>query len=649
MDGTVTSPFHISLFCIGEENPRASFKLPLIIEFLVLSFRQRRSEFVAMASSGSLNVATSLDIGRPQMHRAIPRLDLDVLQAICSSIAGVHDLLSVAQTCSLMWRIATREVLRTHTIHLTSSKAIRSFHMFILNHKATHAHHVRSLAISGSSTWYTGPPLCFDDAAADFLMDILDCTVKLDSLHLSLTSQSLRVDPARIAVVFAGLSSLTSLSLKDPGQRWAHYALDALPVQAPLRTLTVHAERKLVIQPVLEPGPYFRTFLRFSISSTLTSLRLDQAPIYDDSSFPHLPQFHSVRSLAITEPLERAPRLAALLHLFPSLDGTLYLRQSFRTGMQLFIDPSASDDAREQNRRAQDVFRWAGLDRLDCNAEIAGVLALQCPVRHLTIDRFDLKAVEAVRPKHLVVASLLLPFRAPGALADTSRSPLPDTSRRHLVVPFKGFFERKYAIPAPGPQRGHSIRESLLPSYTLQVELILTSSPSLMFVSPGSALYAQERLVQTILLFSSATHVRLVFYYDKKGPSEDKLERFMRDVRARASESGGAQLQFAPPPRLLAACPRLRYFFVTAAGGDSTTTNTPAAIPSERCWNHARAWRVVEPGEGGQSRVGGGSDEPAGAMPIVEELCDSAVRRIIEAEDLGLPEEWERKLEACRA
>ncbi|PIL27908.1 hypothetical protein GSI_09943 [Ganoderma sinense ZZ0214-1] len=464
-----------------------------------------------MASSGSLDVATFLDIRRPQRYRAIPRLDIDVLQAICSSIACVHDLLSVSQTCSLMWRIATREVLHTHTIRLTSSKAIRSFRMFILNRKATHAHHVRSLAISGSSTWYTGPPLCFDDAAADFLMDILDCTVKLDSLHLSLTSQSLRVDPARIAAVFAGLSSLTSLSLKDPGQRWAHHALDALKAPLRIRALTVHAERKLVIQPVLQPGPYFRTFLRFSTSSTLTSLRLDQAPIYDDSSFPHLPQFHSVRSLAITGPLERAPRLAALLHLFPSLDDTLYLRQSVRTGIQLFIDPSASSDVREQNRRAQDAFRWARLDRLDCNAEIAGVLALRCPVRHLTIDRFDVKAVEAVQPKHLVVASLLLPFYLGPAELWRTRPAHPYLTHLVLIWSFHSHDSLSGSTPFPPPDLSADI--------------------------------AFERLVQTISLFGSATHVRLVFYYDnlKKGPGEDKLERFMRDIRARARPSLAAR------------------------------------------------------------------------------------------------------------
>ncbi|PIL27942.1 hypothetical protein GSI_09977 [Ganoderma sinense ZZ0214-1] len=135
----------------------------------------------------------------------------------------------------------------------------------------------------------------------------------------------------------------------------------------------------------------------------------------------------------------------------------------------------------------------------------------------------------------------------------------------------------------------------------------------------------QERLVQTISLFTNVICVHLVFYCDKEAPCENELESLMRDIRARAPESAGAK--FAPPPHLLAACPQLRYFFVTPTGRD----DTPGDTPSQRRWNHACAWRVAEPGEDGQSRAGGRRDESAGTTPIVKELCDSAAMRIMEA------------------
>ena len=106
----------------------------------------------------------------------------------------------------------------------------------------------------------------------------------------------------------------------------------------------------------------------------------------------------------------------------------------------------------------------------------------------------------------------------------------------------------------------------------------------------------------------------------------------------------------APPVALRTACPKLRYFFVTAAVSYEDGTSTESAIiasesesesESSRGWIKARAWRLIKPtGERGQ-KSGEASDESAPLVLAHEEIGEYAAKRVIEAQDLGLPEEWE--------
>ncbi|KAI1786154.1 hypothetical protein LXA43DRAFT_952931 [Ganoderma leucocontextum] len=525
----------------------------------------------------------------------MPDLDTDVLEAICGLIDDIHDLLSVSLTCSVVGRIAIRQLLRTHTIHLTSRKAIRDFRSFILNQKPTRAHHIHSLVIP-EIAWMSEYNILFDEV--HHLMDILDCAVNLDSLDMSLPNY--RAESARISLAFAGMSALRYLSLADPGPYWAHHALSAL--KSPLRTLCVGGGDKLTFAPSSAAGRFFQMFSRFSSSSTLTTLHLDQIPIYDNS-FLDFPQFRSIRSLTITKPLPREPKLNALLHLFPSLDGTLCLRLDFSAGMRLFNNFRLSE-IQEENRRAQDVSQWTGLDRLDCDASAAGILALRCPVRHFTIDSFDLPAIIGIQPQNLVIAPIRLPFYLSSLGRFRSKTPAAGSYPTHIVL-IASWESKEYVNARVLFEEPYSFRWDI----------------------------AFEALLQTISRFKNVTHARLVFYCHRDGPHEHEMEDFIHEMRERASVS-----QLAPPLQLLAPCPKLRYFSVTSAGRDDTQS-------SRRRWIHAGAWRVVHPGEGGLLGDGSGSEL---ALPMLEALSDYAARRVIEAEDLGLPEEWERKLAACR-
>ena len=143
--------------------------------------------------------------------------------------------------------------------------------------------------------------------------------------------------------------------------------------------------------------------------------------------------------------------------------------------------------------------------------------------------------------------------------------------------------------------------------------------------------------MQNISPFQDATHVRLIFHFDKEGAWSAVLDRFMRDARAHASGSvAGNPQRLAPPPHVLAACPALRYFFVTVAGRDDAHVVFASA---PRGWIHTRAWRVVE-----ATAVECRNSATARSGKVLEEVSEDAARRVIEAEDLGLPEEWEVRL-----
>ena len=138
----------------------------------------------------------------------------------------------------------------------------------------------------------------------------------------------------------------------------------------------------------------------------------------------------------------------------------------------------------------------------------------------------------------------------------------------------------------------------------------------------------QESAVRALSFFAHATHVRLVFFCYKAYPLRDELDEYdlIHQMRECAS--------IPPSPRLLAACPSLRYLIVTAAGRDESQ----AGVASHDSWLHTGAWRIVEAKDRRQTADGTRSNP---APKRVEQLGGYATRRVIEAEDLGLPEEWE--------
>ena len=73
-------------------------------------------------------------------------------------------------------------------------------------------------------------------------------------------------------------------------------------------------------------------------------------------------------------------------------------------------DPGQVPEIREKSLRAQALSRWTRLDRFDCDATMARMLALRCPVRRFTTDVLDHAALGYVQPRHLIIDSISLRF-----------------------------------------------------------------------------------------------------------------------------------------------------------------------------------------------------------------------------------------------
>ncbi|KAM5536468.1 hypothetical protein V8D89_009904 [Ganoderma adspersum] len=427
------------------------------------------------------------------------------------------------------------------------------------------------------------------------VLEILGCAVNLNSLHLSLDHLYSVIPPVSSPfLTFEALRHLTLCEPLTPWERsWIHHALRAL--RAPLATLRIETSNyQSHSSPSVLASLFDRNLSHFSTSSTLTSLHLARIPMYDDS-FLGLPRFPSVRSLTIAKRLPREPKLDALLHLFPSLSGTLRLRRA---------------EIKAANTRAQTAFRWTRLDRLDCESSTAQMLALQCPVRHLTIDAFDLFAVAAVQPRHVVIDSVHLPFY--------------------------------YDISQP-------LAETPMPIATTHVVLIMLceaeeyEEAKINFYQPDSIRWETvlRHAAYSLSAFPHATHARLVVHCYNDRPSDDDLYDLMCHSRAVASAPTSLSTGdgSGPPSSVLAACPALRCFVMTAAGRDETESDPPF-----QRWMCTRAWRAVVAREGrGHTQEGGAEEQDDDKDPLrtFEELSDYKAERVIEDEDMGLSEEWE--------
>ncbi|KAI1786155.1 hypothetical protein LXA43DRAFT_1099523 [Ganoderma leucocontextum] len=471
--------------------------------------------------------------------------------------------------------------------------------------------HITSVLSSSQTAWITDKT-ARPDHDVEKIMEILDCAVNLDSLDLSL-DPSYAATP-RVSSTFATIRALRHPSLTKPLRSWdtcwTHHALMAL--RSPLVTLRVRAKDWTSDPPS-------------SISQ----------------------QLRSVRSLTIAKHLPREPKLDALLYLFPSLDDTLFLRLDFWKSLTLSSDLEKLAEIREENRRAQETSRWTRLDRLDCEYMTAEMLALQCPIRHLTVDPFGTFILDCIQPRHLVIDSIRLPFyRDISLYQGYTSSSVHGFCTTHVVLIVSCEAEEYEAIKKTFDETDDIGWKTVLvsPPSNLPTHHAASTTPAhltrarFVFISAlCPAWHPQKDTIRALSVFPHATHVRLVFHCYTDRPCGEELDDFVCKMRD-ASASGD------PPPQVLAACPALRCFILTVAGRDETKPDAALQI---------RALRVVDAREGqlGNSRGGGGAKGKSGkraSTRTFEELSDYEARKVIGDEDMGLPEAWERKLEACR-
>ncbi|PIL27928.1 hypothetical protein GSI_09963 [Ganoderma sinense ZZ0214-1] len=437
------------------------------------------------------------------------------------------------------------------------------------------------------------------------VMEILDLTVNLNSLELSLDSSYLAVQ--RVSSAFSTLEVLQHLSLSEPllpaDRSWVPHALRAL--RAPLISLRITTSRYLSHSTPSALAIHFdRNVSHFATSSTLTSLHLTRIPMYD-GTFLGLPRFPSVRSLTVDQRLPREPKMDALLHLFPSLDRWLHLRVEHWKALDIASNPQELAAIQAANTRAQEAFRWTKLDKLDCESSTALMLALRCPVRHLTIDCFDIPAIVRVQPRHVVIDSIRLPLHC-DISHPLAATPEP-VSTTHVVL-----------IMVCNAQEYRNAKSNLYQTDNIRWDTVVRHA-----TYPLSA-------------FSHATHARLVLHCSTGCTSDvnEEVEDLIRNSHDAATSAGRP-----PHPGILAACSALRFFILTVDVRDETKSD-----PTLQRWVGTRAWRVTNEREGqGLTERPGGGDAPS----KFEELNEYEATMIMEDEDMSLPEGWEERPPSC--
>ncbi|KAM5538325.1 hypothetical protein V8D89_007927 [Ganoderma adspersum] len=273
-----------------------------------------------------------------------PRLNFDILRLVCHHVTDVPDVLSLSQTCSVLTDDALRRRLKMAPVNLLNAEVLNSFHSFIFSDAPSRAPHVYGLKF---------PTLCYQvsERADSLVLDrrlvaILEAAVHIQYLDLPTSISTL---------VFDAVIKLTTVR-----ELWGSELLGD----------TISAS-------------YLHDHLSH-LAETLEFLDLDDFPITMLPSSAAT-QFTAVRSLKLkTAFTSDSDTLDVLLRLFPKLNNTLDL------GSRL-IGNIAEDEYlafRERSKDAQKHHAWSKLDRLVCDAAIAYLLALQCPIRRMDIEVF---------------------------------------------------------------------------------------------------------------------------------------------------------------------------------------------------------------------------------------------------------------------
>ncbi|EJF56227.1 hypothetical protein DICSQDRAFT_175080 [Dichomitus squalens LYAD-421 SS1] len=274
-----------------------------------------------------------------------PRLDWDVLQAICDRLTDTSDILSFSCTGASLRPVAMQRFLSVRPIVLKDARSMCNIHSLIFADKTRRASHVRALQVA---TWDIGTSYDTRDVA-DRLLAILTCVDRLESFQTTGYLLRSKMSDTRILPAIVQLTTLREISVVSEG--WEDEAIRLVQgVQSPLEIIHLDC---------LDFG-------------------------YDYHSVHQVVTQHPALRSFIVDCAEGLPRLACLLQAFPALDRTLALEHQ-NDGRWWRLNDGLLHRVRDENRRAQESHCWVGLDYVSCEAHVFFALGLQCPIRHAKI------------------------------------------------------------------------------------------------------------------------------------------------------------------------------------------------------------------------------------------------------------------------
>ncbi|KAI1789257.1 hypothetical protein LXA43DRAFT_893227 [Ganoderma leucocontextum] len=418
-------------------------------------------------------------------------------------------------------------------------------------------------------------------------------------------------DPLFLRAI-AAIPSLRSFSVLSS-------SVDALAllrqVRIPLRTLGIRCQN--VVYGFWYPAALQRFLPR--VARTLEKLEFRKFAVeplviragshIPPPSTPSLKQYPAVRSLSV-ESFKGKPLLDYLQHLFPALDGTLYLGSlDTRCREETYAHiRTVNQHAQENDRDGSPSGAWKKLDRIVCDAPMLYVLGLRCPIRLAMIDFGLLNehggyAADALRENPVPRLKLTLNHDL-SALGELFSVELAETLT-HLTL---CLYSNKYGYGSSSPSHADT-----------------DAAPQLR--------WDDDMIFSAIRPLHGLTHLRVVIgasvyiYTDASWPFAPwGPEEYAHSFRGSSFDFEGTAAALAHP------LPSLQHVFITT-GGFLSNWDEPdpekggSWKPYER-WYISHGWRVAKPGADGA---------PEGEPSLVE-LHDEVSETIIRKEELVLSE-----------
>ena len=296
-----------------------------------------------------------------------PRLNFDVLRYACNFITDVSDAFSLSLTCSDLRRVALQRRLWISPIILSTTLSIHMFHSFIFSDPAARAPYIYGLDFA--SFYYDAEnedTRNRSDAAVRHIVTLLESATRLQYLQFQ-TAAGAQV--LATAAKVASLRELIVLSgVYDDGAT-LHRFLSTL--SSPLRRLCIETAVPDDVRASMLHGSLAH------LAPTLEVLQLEDFPLDLSPSSVTTP-FTAMRTLKI-KAMSFVSRWYVRWGLFPRLETLVvdYMDKRF-----VGHDFAA---ARERSRDAQEPCTWSCLDHVVCEADIAYIMALECPIRRMDL------------------------------------------------------------------------------------------------------------------------------------------------------------------------------------------------------------------------------------------------------------------------